>query len=71
MTLKRGPIVIVISTKFSRGPKLEYKFANVWLAESGVGELFNVICGSIVLPSKEVVSRVITDRLQKIVKFSS
>ena len=56
-----------ISTKFSRGPKLEYKFANVWLAESCVGEVYNVVCGSIVKPSQEVVSRVITDRLQKIV----
>ena len=57
----------MISAKFSRGPKLEYKFANVWLAESCVGEVYNVICGSIVKPSQEVVSRVITDRLQKIV----
>ena len=57
----------MISTKISRGPKLEYKFTNKWLAESCVGEVYNVICGSIVKPSQEVVSRVIIDRLQKIV----
>ena len=57
----------MISTKFSRGPKLEYKFTNVWLAESFVGEVYNVICGSIAKPSQEVVSKVIKDRLQKIV----
>ena len=51
----------MISTKFSRGPKLKYKFANVWLAESCVGEVYNVICGSIIKPSQEVVSKVIRE----------
>ena len=55
------------SKPLSKGPKLFHKYENVWQVESCVGEVYNIICGSVVRPSQEVVSRVITEELQKIV----
>ena len=55
-----------IVTNLSRGPKVEWKFDNTWLAESCVGEKYHVICGSLLRPTQGIQGREIRYVLEKI-----
>ena len=56
----------MLSEPLSLSPKLTYPYGNVWLAENCKNEVYNVICDSIVRPTQEVVSRMVTKQLEKI-----
>ena len=52
--------------ELSKSPKIIWKHGNTWLAEACVGEKFNLICGSVVRPTKKIQIYQIVNQLERI-----